>query len=1822
MTDMRSFPLLLCLLLGAHLSAAEPLHPDPDRVAGYAAGLTDIGDRSPGSPGAQAAADYIEDALRAAGIDRVHRVRTTVTVPIKHEAVLETDIGTIPLYPHVPNNVAPAGTGGETISGRLVIIDDPGRVRDASALTDAIVVLPGDSGDAWHRMAAFGARAIIFRQAHRIDALQIEKQYLGSSIDLPRFVAEISDELHDTEVDLRALVRMEERVAETVLAHIPGSGSDHEDRPPTTVLASGYESGGLIRGLDPGATRAWNAGLLLELARQFAAEPGTRDILVAFHGARAEAFRGLRQSLGTLTDLSHRRATDKEIRWPNAPLADREAVRLTYQLWRSELVGRDLRAFLDLPAEEQTEEALTDLFRDLDHLPEDRDLFAGLNYPPDLDNEVAAEVSSDYTIRLSIGVLLALLAIACLVGSIRAGRPHPVLTTLVVLVVFFVDKELLEPPVTKTETDIDTEEEAVYQLGFRFISEEAGRRADALSRPLESLRLVYSLSKKDEPTAEDRIKIDNNLLIATRLLDREIRTDEIGDLIDDLNERTQAWRDIQQKVTKRELNQEERERLPELVAAVVTPPSQTVPANLDRHIRVLENRRADLMSGIEARRALGIERDRGIDPRFLIDFDFSDGNIAYSSIARGYFVRWENKLRRMHADIREVAERIADQRPDSGLAYDSSPHVSAEPPTSWWPKSYTHTASLANHFLNSVTLSTVNDQRPKLGSPQDTADNFRSQVFLEQTRGLSLFVRRLVDGSLPVAPRHHDIRMRSPEISILTLSQGSATGLKGYPYPLVTVALARSGTQYQRDVQLLERRWGDGFGEARNYYTAHRIPRTWAGANYPLSAVGFHADGRISDVVATAGTQTETGVDNSELPQKSGLRDLNIQLFRAEQSALFESYDPRLLAGLGEIELLSASRDAAPNQSHHEYDRGTAALFAPPGVRLRVIARHGLIGKRLLLLGDHLEETEFLGLAPGSVLASEPVRRDGALTAERRAGPTSLAVARDILQISRERLEILQRNGVSPEDVWTLLAEGQRNLEAGDAALADGEVARADGYGQAAWAYLSRVYPAVLQTANDVVYGLVVMLVLAIPFALICERLFIAANTIFGKIGGFSGFFIATFLFFFFFHPAFELATTPVIIFLAFTIIVTSVLVIAVLYQRFESEMEYLRMAGLGTHKADVSRLGTLLATGTLGISNMRRRPMRTFLTGITVVLMTFILLTFASFSSSPGTRQLSQPVAPNYTGIMLNFPGYKSMGKETAERMRNTWGDRLQFFERSWLMGDGNLTRFPINGPSGSGYVEGVIAVEFGDPSGIEDALVRGDGARGFGGEDDWLFLPPTVLHEIGIEPGDAVFFRGQRLRAGTVDADVLAGITHMGGDPITPLATASLTEDQQKELEKQSEEALTGSAEEPESLNLTHLSPNVVAVTHARHADALNATLSSLAMVPWSATAIAERGADGADLIPANETDVPTLADEMAQQLSHSLQVGARGESYMLTGVGQLAVSGLSDVLIPLILGGLIIFSTMLGSVAERGKEIFIYASLGLAPVHIAALFLVEAGIYAILGGLGGYMLAQFLAAFLGWMATLGIGVQPDLNYSSFTAVVTILMVMGTVLLSSLYPALIASRSAKPGEDTDFSVPEPDGDRMEIPFPFTVAARDVQGLLAFLTTYFDAHTETSTGSFTAAEAAMSVEGDRFLVTAKNWLAPFDLGISQRFAMRAEQTDVKAIYRIHISLELLSGQRNAWRRVLFPFLKDLRKQFLVWRTLDEHTTDRYRAEGGDTEAARRVAEREAADRARRERAQQDKDASAPSEDENGADDAAPKEADDAGDAPDREDRP
>jgi hypothetical protein len=182
--------------------------------------------------------------------------------------------------------------------------------------------------------------------------------------------------------------------------------------------------------------------------------------------------------------------------------------------------------------------------------------------------------------------------------------------------------------------------------------------------------------------------------------------------------------------------------------------------------------------------------------------------------------------------------------------------------------------------------------------------------------------------------------------------------------------------------------------------------------------------------------------------------------------------------------------------------------------------------------------------------------------------------------------------------------------------------------------------------------------------------------------------------------------------------------------------------------------------------------------------------------------------------------------------------------------------------------------------------------------------------------------------------------------------------------------------------------------------------------------------------------------------------------------------------------------------------------------------------------------------------------------------TAVVTIFIVMATVLISTIYPAYKASKSANPGVARTWKVPKPQGDLHEIVFPFTVSAYDMKGMVSFLREHFENHADVSLGSFAAQEAEVfraDEQGGRLGLRARVWLAPFDLGVSQSFEMQSRPSEIEGIWEIMIRFRRLSGRPANWERFNKVFINDLRKQFLIWRALGVEAMEAYRARTEDT---------------------------------------------------------
>jgi len=162
--------------------------------------------------------------------------------------------------------------------------------------------------------------------------------------------------------------------------------------------------------------------------------------------------------------------------------------------------------------------------------------------------------------------------------------------------------------------------------------------------------------------------------------------------------------------------------------------------------------------------------------------------------------------------------------------------------------------------------------------------------------------------------------------------------------------------------------------------------------------------------------------------------------------------------------------------------------------------------------------------------------------------------------------------------------------------------------------------------------------------------------------------------------------------------------------------------------------------------------------------------------------------------------------------------------------------------------------------------------------------------------------------------------------------------------------------------------------------------------------------------------------------------------------------------------------------------------------------------------------------------------------------------------VLLSSAYPAHVASRVASPSRAVRWELPRPENDRMTTELPFTVGEQAARGVFAFLHEYFRHHTESSLGLFCTgwvrpmADARTGTRG----LEAQVWLTPFDLGVMQTVRVWVEPSSEPDLYQVRLEVRRESGTVSAWRRTNKAFFQEIRKQFLLWRALAPTQVDHY----------------------------------------------------------------
>lgn len=895
-----------------------------------------------------------------------------------------------------------------------------------------------------------------------------------------------------------------------------------------------------------------------------------------------------------------------------------------------------------------------------------------------------------------------------------------------------------------------------------------------------------------------------------------------------------------------------------------------------------------------------------------------------------------------------------------------------------------------------------------------------------------------------------------------------------------------------------------------------------------------------SGKVVWAIDKKETGKDNYRLKMLRKSMKTDLVMFNCRETTVFDLLEPRSFGYMTKLQLYDGRRDAPPQ--HYWYSRIDtrdsiiASVYLEPGAMLKMTLSDTVLTRKMLLTNGTTEDP----MGSGYPVEQYPAIHN-----------TVYHAAKDAWTLLAPRIANLESHGIFDEKIDQLrqrglsaLAEsekGQQELQYGEAREAAAE----------SLALASRVYIQVEKTQKDVLFGVLFYIALFVPFAFCMERFLFNFTSIYRRIVGFSVILAVLIAIIYQVHPAFQLTYSPMVVILAFFILGLSLMVTLIIFFRFEEEMALLQRRATHKRPEELSRWKAFVAAFFLGVSNLRRRRLRTVLTCSTLIILTFTIMSFTTIKSSRQQNLLQfQDTAP-YHGLLLKKLNWGSLPSQATDILVNSMQELEHPAPRIWLdAADPSQTiQAPVSHNGNQAVLQGLIGLSPKEPyvTGLDSILTSG---RWFTAEDrQAILLEQDMAARLGATSGDEVRLWGESYRVvGTFAADRLERATDLDGEPLTPVtfpeeAGTTISEEEQEAME-------AGEDLRSFQSRYRHVSAATVAIVPASTLLAAGGSLKNIAVRPEAAEALKQ------------------TASQLTDRFSLVIFAGAADGVWLYNISDTINYQGVPDIIIPLLISVLIVLNTMISSVYERKSEIGVYTSVGLAPSHVAFLFVAEALALAVISVVLGYVIAQVSSSFFS-ATRLWEGIT--VNYSSMAGVAAMVLVILVVLISVIYPARVAARIAIPDVNQTFTLPEPVNNTISVTLPFLMKYDEHESIGGFIHDYFTGHQDISQGVFSTGpvdivfSCATVDEITRMIknsdsphdlhclhLRANVWLAPFDFGIMQAVDIQfCPAREGENYLSIKATLTRKSGEAVVWHRINTIFLHDLRKQLLVWRSLD-----------------------------------------------------------------------
>jgi hypothetical protein len=1043
-------------------------------------------------------------------------------------------------------------------------------------------------------------------------------------------------------------------------------------------------------------------------------------------------------------------------------------------------------------------------------------------------------------------------------------------------------------------------------------------------------------------------------------------------------------------------------------------------------------------------------------------------------------------------------------------------------------------SSLAG-FLG-VSLVTINDARRYWGTPYDTPGTM-DMAFAERQS-------RMVCGLIQAVAKAPSLEMETPLANGFSTVHGRANFIRhGELFPdqpaLGTTIMAFQGSvRYYATVDSLGRFMVKGVADKK--HVVHKV-----------ILEGYRFDNETGRVI-WAIDKGQTGKDAYRVRMQRRTMETDLVMFTCRQTTIFNLLEPRSFRYMTRINLLDARLEASPLRYWWSRidtrESVLLSLYLEPGTRLKLTLADSVLRKNLILLNASAETP--LGI--GYLIDDWPTIPN-----------TDYRTARDMWTLLEPRIANLESHGIFNEKIRALQQDGLAALQQSEEDLGQKIYDSSSEAAAKSWALASRVYDSVEKTQKDVLFGVLFYIALFVPFAFCMERLLFSYADINRRILAFLSILLILIVVIYHVHPAFQLAYSPTVVILAFFIMGLSLVVTLIIFFRFEEEMVRLQKRASQVSATEMNRWQAFMAAFFLGVSNLRRRRLRTALTCTTLIILTFTIMSFTSVQSLRHVARILYTKNPAYQGLLLKNANWRNLPPDALETMTNAFSRESLVAPRVWLEGEDRSrpVQIPVRLGPKTYQAQGLLGLtaEEAEVSHLDRILV---GGRWFNPEDrQAVLLPQALAEELGLDPkapsGTVELWNAPYEVVGVFSGRGLQEQVDLDGEPLTPVTFPGEANLQLTEVELEAMES--GDDFRTIQSRYQHIAGDLTVIVPARTLLAAGGGFKSLAVKP--------------DV----EASLQDKAESLVDRFKLTLFVGEGDGTYLYQASDTLSYSGVPNIVIPILISVFIVLNTMIGSVYERKREIGIYTSVGLAPSHVSFLFIAESLAFAVLSVVLGYLLAQGTSRiFAGTALWAGITV----NYSSLAGVAAMLLVFLVVLVSVIYPSRVAAEIAIPDVNRSWTMPEATDNLLEVALPVLVKTREFRGLGGYMLTYFQAHREVSHGLFSTGDIDLLYQCDliqagRHIEEACQtgscegltclhfrslvWLAPFDFGIMQAVDTEfAPSLSDHGYLEIKVRLERRAGEANAWRRINKAFINQLRKQLLVWRSLNEEAHAEY----------------------------------------------------------------